>query len=442
MIMRFLISSFFSKILFRIFKPINPIDFDGVETFENNFFRKTVYFIKEINLTKIKSGESFFKALIILKEAFITFFKTVLYPISYLISLTNFRFLHINSWQIGAYVQQLDTIIKANKLDHNYKLVLVYPKFLKANNFLDKFYINEIIIIENIILYLIAYPFMHTKICSINNWKYETINPKSAFNQIHKIFREKYKKDFISDINLDTKMIVKKYLKNKNILLNKKIVCLQFRNQNFYKGPKTRNTSINIINPIIDHLIKKDFFVVQFVSEYSTDISSEKRKYYLELKNNDEISKKVQFSFINESSLVICYQGGIHSMNQIVKTPFLQINSIPININGLIKSNDKIIFKKFYSNVDKKYLSFKEMIKKKLHLYVDVRSVLKNKVEIVDNSLDEIINSIDEMISFEKIENSLSQNLIKNLCKEISFHYSDARISETFLKENTHFLAK
>ena len=51
--------------------------------------------------------------------------------------------------------------------------------------------------------------------------------------------------------------------------------------------------------------------------------------------------------------LVVCYQGGIHSMNQIVKTPFLQINSIPLNINGLIKPTDKIISKKFFSTVEK-----------------------------------------------------------------------------------------
>ena len=130
-----------------------------------------------MNLYKILNGETFKKILIILKEILITIYIIILYPISYAISLTKFRFLHINAWQLGAYVQQLDTIIKANKLGKNYKLIL-FTLFLRTNDFFSEFYENELLIFDNFILYLIFYPFINTKICSINNWNYETINPK------------------------------------------------------------------------------------------------------------------------------------------------------------------------------------------------------------------------------------------------------------------------
>ena len=43
MIRKYLIFSYLNKVFFRIFKPINPIDFDGVQSFEHNLIKK--YFI-------------------------------------------------------------------------------------------------------------------------------------------------------------------------------------------------------------------------------------------------------------------------------------------------------------------------------------------------------------------------------------------------------------
>ena len=64
---------------------------------------------------------------------------------------------------------------------------------------------------------------------------------------------------------------------------------------------------------------------------------------------------------------MICYQGGVHSMNQIVKTSFLQINSIPINISGVIKKDDRH-FKNFFV-MKKKLLSLKKSYKK-IYIYM------------------------------------------------------------------------
>ena len=88
-------------------------------------------------------------------------------------------------------------------------------------------------------------------------------------------------------------------------------------------------------------MILKDYLVIRFKSKNSDISDLINHRDYLEFEISDEITKKIQFSIISESDLMICYQGGVHSMNQIVKTSFLQINSIPINISGVIKKDDR-----------------------------------------------------------------------------------------------------
>ena len=60
-------------------------------------------------------------------------------------------------------------------------------------------------------------------------------------------------------------------------------------------------------------------------------------KSYLEISILSEQDKINQYIILKKSILVICHQGGIHSYNQILNVPFLQINSIPINTNPVIK---------------------------------------------------------------------------------------------------------
>ena len=426
-------------IIFRIFKPINPIDFDGKKSFEFNLYKKIKYTLLEVTILRILNGETFFKLLVIIKETLIYITIFILYPFGYLISLTNYRFLHINAWQVGAYIQQIDTIVKENKLnDNKYKLLFIYPKFLRANNFIHKFYYNEIRNSENFFLYIFLYPFMHMKICSINNWKHETINPNSSFNLIHNNYSKKYQPQICAKVNLDTKLITRKFLLNKKCDIRKKIICIQQRDEDFYSGANTRGSNFEILQLIIERLILKNFLVIRFKSENSKKFNLNQSENYIEYNVSDEISKKIQFSLISESELTICYQGGIHSMNQIVQSPFLQINSIPININGLIKSKDKIIFKKFFCNKEKKLLSLKKIMEKNLHLYVDIRSISKNNVDIIENNEDEIVNAVEEILN--KKNGNLHNILLEKFTQKISFYYSESRIAETFLERNRYLL--
>ena len=89
---KFLNINIFNLIIFRILKPINPIDFDGNKSFEFNLIKKIKYTFLEVTIQKILNGDSILKILIIFKETLITLIIIGLYPIGYLISLSKFRF--------------------------------------------------------------------------------------------------------------------------------------------------------------------------------------------------------------------------------------------------------------------------------------------------------------------------------------------------------------
>ena len=54
------------------------------------------------------------------------------------------------------------------------------------------------------------------------------------FNLIHKEYNDKYSISILAKNNLDTKSIVRKFL-IKKYDLNKKIICIQQRDENFIK---------------------------------------------------------------------------------------------------------------------------------------------------------------------------------------------------------------
>ena len=81
------------------------------------------------------------RLLILFKEILISLISIIYLPLIILLYFTKYRFLHLNSWQVGAYIQSLDTIVKSNLIkEKKYKIFFLYPGFLKNNKFLDTFY--------------------------------------------------------------------------------------------------------------------------------------------------------------------------------------------------------------------------------------------------------------------------------------------------------------
>ena len=424
---------------FKIFKPINPIDFDGRKIFKHNLFKKVIYTIKDTDIIKIYDGWLIARLMIILKEILIVLLMIVYFPLIFVCYLSKYRFLHINSWQIGAYVQTLDTVVKSNFLLNNkYKLIFIYPKFLKCNSFLSSFYKNHLVIKESFLLYLIFYPLIMSRFTSINNFKYETINPKSEFNQIHSEFYHKHDNFILADDReFYSENLFLKLCDELKIQREKKIICIHQKDDKFYDGSLSRGSKIQNLKKTINYLLANNYFVIRFTSSASEKLEFND-KSYLEISISSEKDKINQYIIIKNSILVICHQGGIHSYNQILDTPFLQINSIPININPIVKEKDMIILKKFYSKKNDRKMNIREILKNNLHLYTDNRTLKEKEIELIENDEDEIFNAMIDILN--KRENNLSEEFKSHFPKDISFKHSKSQISPSFLEKNNYLI--
>ena len=61
--------------------------------------------------------------------------------------------------------------------------------------------------------------------------------------------------------------------------------------------------------------------MVRFISHVSENLNFNS-DFYKEIKIDTDNEKLIQYVILSRSCLVICYQGGIHSYNQIIDVPF------------------------------------------------------------------------------------------------------------------------
>ena len=213
----------------------------------------------------------------------------------------------------------------------------------------------------------------------LTNWNHETINPNSTFNKIHREFNLRYEKYILAnDKNIDVNKIFDEICTKYNLDKNSKIISIHQKDNKYYNGSVSRSSDINKLNKTIEYLIGKEFYVVRFISAISENLKFNSSNYK-EIKIDTDDEKLFQYVILKKSCLVICHQGGIHSYNQIIDVPFLQLNSTPININPLIKDKDRTILKKFYSEELNRFLSVREIIDFNLHLHIDIRSLKSKK---------------------------------------------------------------
>ena len=325
--------------------------------------------------------------------------------------------LSINTWQIGALIQQLDSIIKNNQ---NKKYFLICPEYLIEFKNFPKLYNKKNLKYSNSsILYFFVYPFLVFKEFSKDAFEFEVLNVKSKFNKIHS--KNKYKYNFKNLLN---------NFNNKINFNSKKLITLHFKDEFFIKGSSTRISNYKFYIKTIEWLIKKKFTVIRFVHPKSIK-NIFKHKKYFELDTLGENEKIRQFFLIKNSKLFICTQSGPSSYNFILDTPFLQVNSYPINVSFVSKSKDYIIYKSIKKNG--KYLNFKEMMKKNFHLYFD-RSQKENRDYFLeDNSSEEILEATKNVIYKKK--SFYFSSLLNKHNIEIPAKYSRSKIPMEFYKK-------
>ena len=169
--------NFFLNIILR---PLPPTELIG-DVLENRFSlsrRLQVFFSSDIKKnTKLK-------VLHLIKHILINIMIIIYYPIILIFYLLKIRFLHICLSQVGGIIHHLDFLVKENKLNYNYKLILFAPKFLTINNYIPYIYRKEVKVFTNFFVYLISFPLIHSRLVSIDPWDSENVNANSKCHQI------------------------------------------------------------------------------------------------------------------------------------------------------------------------------------------------------------------------------------------------------------------
>ena len=321
----------------------------------------------------------------------------------------------LNTWQVGALIQQLDSIIK-NNLGNKY--FLVCPKFLiEFNEFPYLYRKKNLKYSNNILLYCFVYPLLVFKEFSEDAFEFEALNIESKLNKLHVINKYKYNfsyfpKNIISGID------------------KRKIITIHFKDDLFASGKSIRVSKWKSYLETIKWLLSKNYTVIRFIHSNSVK-NIYKHKNYFEFTTINEKEKIKQLFLIKLSKLFICTQSGPSSYNFILKTPHLQVNSFPINVSFVCSSKDFIIFKKIKKG--KYYISLKEMIKKKFHLNFDIKNQKSNRYILEDNSSKEILNATKDIL--KKNKSYSFSNLLKIKKINIPAKDSKSKIPSSFYKK-------
>lgn len=413
-----------------IYFPLYPIEHNGYVWGERlTFFSRLKIGLREIIFGSNKRYK-FIILVNIIKHFVFNLYNFILFPIILLIYLSNFRFIHVSSWQIGSYIHQLDTTVKQNKLKNKFRLILLCPNFICSNTFISKIYSKEIICIKDLILYFFFLPFIHNSLISLSPWNFETQNKNSTFNKIHKDYSKRFKKN---TLNLKKINLPKTFLKEDY----KNTICVHLRDNYYENSNSNRNVKINSLKKTVNFLLKKKYKIIRFINNKSKK-SGIKNKNYSEFMILSDHDKLIQFLIINSCRLVIGSQSGILNYNLISETPFLLTNAIPINNIMVIKKKDMYIFKKFKMN--KKILNIREIINFNYHIFPE--RVSKN-IKIIDNTEDEILNATKEILKIKKIEvNKKLKKKYKSSIKKVGAFYTNAKISNYFLSKNKEIISE
>ena len=373
-----------------------------------NVFKKTKKIDKLLILDSIKK--------IISNLLLIIFFPIYSIYLNYL-KKKKIILISINTWEVGALVQQLDCLIKSK---NDEKLLLIVPNFLIEFKSYPKIYNNEdLIYSNNTLYYFFVFPLLVYSKFSRDAYDYEVLNVESKYNKLHRNNSYKYDLKSIYDI---TPIDTSRY--------GQKIVTLHFKDGYFSSGASTRLSNPETYIESIKWLISQNYSVIRFIHSASEKAIFNHPKYF-ELTCLNESEKIRQLKLIDISQLFICTQSGPSSYSLILETPFLQVNSFPINVSFVSKKKDFIIFK-FVKNINEKFLTLNEIINNKFHLNFDEIKE-RNKYKLIENSSNEILTSVQEIIE-NKSEYSFSE-LLKNCETKIPAINANANIPESFYKK-------
>ncbi len=347
------------RILFYIFKPLNPVDVvNGISRDSFTLFERFI----EFKNGDIKQLTLIFKHIVL---SCISFFYI---PLAIILFFRKYKFLAINFWQYGAPSQEIGTIIKFLKYSkfNTKKLIFLSPKLISITSGTNKLFKSEIIVVENFFLYLILLPFLNIKYITLKPYLTDSSHENSKYNLLNNV-HEIYEKSFET---FKIKKIPKSIFKKFNLKVKKYIIINIRENKKYFSHRSVKE--VNTYKKTINYYLKKKIKVLRILDSDDTKISISNNNYIEII--GDKVNLYDQVCLFKFAKFVIVSQSGPASYACILDTPFLLVNSIDHETNLVPKKKDLIIYKK----INPRYLKNKS-------------KNLKNK--FLDNSPDQILNA-------------------------------------------------
>ena len=318
--------------------------------------------------------------------------------------------------------------IWSSRVGHFMGMLEIYfnKKNNKKNNSLDLFYfqkkVSNIVIKKlvskklKILPRFILSPIFHFGVNNLKNENYFAFgNSKHIYShRDYENFLDKNLKNFELEKKekLKSEQIIKSlkinFCKNKvvTVHLRDDQYLNNFDNKNDWSYTNYRNVNINNYLKTVNYLQEKGYFVVRTGNGSNQKFSSSKinEDFFLDLNFVDKNRDLIELYTMSISKFFIGTDSGGSCMPLFMyKIPTLFTNLVSISdFHSCLKSH--IIFKKIYSNENKKFLNLDEIFNNDLDFLWDPKNKILNKYKIIDNDEDEIFNAVKEL------ENKVLQN--------------------------------
>ena len=220
-----------------------------------------------------------------------------------------------------------------------------------------------------------------------------------------------------SDIDLQKNEITKSesFLETLGITKNDKYVCLHVRDDLYYNDPKRRpfrNSNIENYIDLINHLIKKNYFVIRLGSQNKKFNFKEKK--FIDYSSFDNKKDYIELFLIKNCDFFIGTQSGPLSVAALFNKPIYFTNAVRIFESFFPLNNHKsvTILKTVRWKKNNKKISLKEFIQlPALHHHF---RFVNNDFIYEENTPDELVKSLDVFINnLDKSDYKLNSLQIK-----------------------------
>jgi len=295
----------------------------------------------------------------------------------------------------------------------------------------------------------------------------------SAFLQkvfVRKYHNKKEKVSFsLSDLEIEYgKQIQKKF----GIPKNAPLVTLHVRESGYlkyYHYHNFRDANIENYIPAIQYLIDNGFYVVRLGDKSMKKIVNAPPQL-IDAPFHPEYTSIVDPYFVSQSKFFLCFESGPSVLAWILDIPLLRTN-VPILSTYRGVNKELVIFKKYFSKKQKRFLSLKEVLSSPAINYYRTEEYEKSDFELVENTPEEILASTKEILARldghytinhkidEKVNEIFKQTykdrqqddflsfisphdtFDRSYLPDPSIFYTNSKVSAEYIKLNPHFLA-